>query len=187
MSNLQLTLSILKPTALKNPFVLKSIQAVIQENNFEIVQNTTITLTKALAAKFYEEHQGKFFYNRLQTFMCRWFKLFQVLCILFNNNKVPKMEENLIIRLFHLADPSKYAYWPVTMWFPSGVNCWDQPEFTNPPTRIRIVFVAGMGCLIREMYAMAPIQLNQRNGKLKYFSTILMSIVGWTIIGSRFF
>lgn len=71
MSNLQLTLSILKPTVLKNPFVLKSIQAIIQENNFEIVQNTTITLTKALAAKFYEEHQGKFFYNRLQTFMCR--------------------------------------------------------------------------------------------------------------------
>lgn len=71
MSNLQLTLSILKPTVLKNPFVLKSIQTIIRENNFEIVQNTTITLTKALAAKFYEEHHGKFFYNRLQTFMCR--------------------------------------------------------------------------------------------------------------------
>lgn len=71
MSNLQLTLSILKPTVLKNPFVLNSIQAIIHENNFQIVRNTTLTLTNALAAKFYEEHQGKFFYNRLQTFMCR--------------------------------------------------------------------------------------------------------------------
>lgn len=71
MSNLQLTLSILKPTVLKNPFVLNAIHALILENNFKVVQNTTLTLTKTLAAKFYEEHQGKFFYNRLQTFMCR--------------------------------------------------------------------------------------------------------------------
>lgn len=71
MLNVQLTLSIFKPTAFKNPIVVKSIQNIIKENDFEIVRSTTITLNKALADKFYEEHQGKFFYNRLQTFMCR--------------------------------------------------------------------------------------------------------------------
>lgn len=71
MKNLQLTLSICKPYLLKNPFALKAIQNVIKENDFEIVQRATINLTKALASKFYEEHEGKFFHNRLQTFMCR--------------------------------------------------------------------------------------------------------------------
>lgn len=71
MANLQLTLSILKPYILKNPHATNLIYNLIRENNIEIVQRTTIKLTKSLAAKFYEEHQGKFFYNRLQTFMCR--------------------------------------------------------------------------------------------------------------------
>lgn len=74
MKNLQLTLSICKPYILKNPFVFKAIQNVIKENDFEIVQRATICLTKVLASKFYEEHQGKFFYNRLQTFMSRYCK-----------------------------------------------------------------------------------------------------------------
>lgn len=71
MANLQLTLSILKPCILKNPLATHLIYNLIRENNIEIVQRTTLKLTKSLAAKFYEEHQGKFFYNRLQTFMCR--------------------------------------------------------------------------------------------------------------------
>lgn len=71
MANLQLTLAILKPYIIKNPFAKKLIQNVIREHNFKIVKHTTIKLSKSLAAKFYEEHQGKFFFNRLQTFMCR--------------------------------------------------------------------------------------------------------------------
>lgn len=73
MSKLQLTLSILKPHILKNPHAAKSIQNMITENNLKIVQRATINLSKSLAAQFYEEHKGKFFYNRLQTFMCRYF------------------------------------------------------------------------------------------------------------------
>lgn len=72
MKNLQLTLSICKPYILKNPFALKEIENVIKENDFEVVQRATINLTKQLALKFYEEHKGKFFCNRLQTFMCRY-------------------------------------------------------------------------------------------------------------------
>lgn len=71
MSNLQLTLSILKPHIVKNPWAANAIRNVISENKLEIVQRTTIQMTKELAVKFYEEHQGKFFFNRLQTFMCR--------------------------------------------------------------------------------------------------------------------
>lgn len=71
MANLQLTLSILKPYILKNPYATKLIYNLIRENNIEIVQRTTVNLTKSLASKFYEEHAGKFFYNRLETFMCR--------------------------------------------------------------------------------------------------------------------
>lgn len=71
MANLQLTLSILKPYILKNPHATRLIYDLLRENNIEIVQRSTVKLTKALAGKFYEEHQGKFFYNRLQTFMCR--------------------------------------------------------------------------------------------------------------------
>lgn len=71
MSNLQLTLSILKPHIVKNPCATNAIRNVILENKLEIVQRNTIQMTKELAAKFYAEHQGKFFYNRLQTSMCR--------------------------------------------------------------------------------------------------------------------
>lgn len=71
MPNFQLTLSILKPYVLKNPFVVKAIQKVIEENEFEVVQKRTVTLSTSLAAQFYEEHEGKHFYHRLQTFMCR--------------------------------------------------------------------------------------------------------------------
>ncbi|XP_031634832.1 nucleoside diphosphate kinase 6 [Contarinia nasturtii] len=70
MTNLQLTLSILKPYIIKNPYASTIIQNVIKENNIEIVRHTSVKLTKALAEKFYEEHQGKFFLNRLQSFMC---------------------------------------------------------------------------------------------------------------------
>lgn len=71
MSNLQLTLSILKPHIVRNPLAVQAIRDLILENQLQIVQRTEIKMTKQLAAKFYEEHQGKFFYNRLQTFMCR--------------------------------------------------------------------------------------------------------------------
>lgn len=71
MSNLQLTLSILKPHIVKNPLAANAIQQIIIENQLKIVQRKKIKMTKQMAAQFYEEHKGKFFYNRLQTFMCR--------------------------------------------------------------------------------------------------------------------
>lgn len=72
MSSLQLTLSILKPHVVKNPFAIERIIRIIQENDLEIVKRSTVQMTKSLAARFYAEHLGKFFYNRLETSMCRF-------------------------------------------------------------------------------------------------------------------
>lgn len=69
--NLQLTLSIFKPHIAKFPFAVESIKQIIVENDLRIVKHAQIQLTRAKADEFYEEHRRKFFYNRLQTFMCR--------------------------------------------------------------------------------------------------------------------
>lgn len=71
MTNLQLTLAMLKPHILKNPFALSTVREIIVANKFEIVRQTQLQLSEQLIAKFYEEHARKFFYNRLHTFMRR--------------------------------------------------------------------------------------------------------------------
>lgn len=71
MSNLQLTLAILKPHILKHPYALSVIRQTIAENQFEVVQRGIFQLSDQLVNKFYEEHALKFFYNRLHTFMRR--------------------------------------------------------------------------------------------------------------------
>lgn len=70
-SNLQLTLTIFKPHIAKFPFAIETIKQIIAENDLHIVKNAQIHLTRAKADAFYEEHRRKFFYNRLQSFMCR--------------------------------------------------------------------------------------------------------------------
>ncbi|KAL0109480.1 hypothetical protein PUN28_014507 [Cardiocondyla obscurior] len=68
-SSLQLTLAILKPHVVKSPFVLQ-IRDLIIDNNFKVVRSRRATLSRAEAELFYKEHESKFFYNRLLTFMC---------------------------------------------------------------------------------------------------------------------
>lgn len=72
MTNLQLSLAIIKPHAVKNPVALSYIRNVIK-NTFVVVKTKRITLDKETAGNFYKEHVGKFFYNRLVTFMARYF------------------------------------------------------------------------------------------------------------------
>nr|CAG4638155.1 EOG090X0HUX [Chydorus sphaericus] len=69
MKQLQLTLAILKPDVVKVPFVLKEIRHRILSAGFYIVKNSEVTLSKEEAEKFYSEHAGRFFHNRLLTFM----------------------------------------------------------------------------------------------------------------------
>lgn len=70
MQKLELTLAIIKPHAIKNPIALSYIRNVIK-NKFVVVKTKRVSLDKESASKFYEEHVGKFFYNRLITFMAR--------------------------------------------------------------------------------------------------------------------
>ncbi|XP_063365798.1 nucleoside diphosphate kinase 6-like [Cydia amplana] len=68
MQKLQLTLAIIKPHAVKNPVALSFIRNVIK-NKFIVIKTKRVSLDKEAAGKFYSEHVGKFFYNRLVTFM----------------------------------------------------------------------------------------------------------------------
>lgn len=71
MQRLQLTLAIIKPHAVKNPVALSYIRHVIK-TKFVVVKTKRLSLDTETAANFYKEHVGKFFYNRLVTFMTRY-------------------------------------------------------------------------------------------------------------------
>lgn len=71
MSNLQITLSIFKPHISNYPFITNFLRKLIADNNLMIVKEMRIQLSRPLSDRFYEVHKNKFFYNRLQTFMCR--------------------------------------------------------------------------------------------------------------------
>lgn len=66
---LQLTLAILKPDVTAHPHVVHKIKEAILDRGFYIVRSKRLHLTRARAADFYKEHEGRFFHNRLVTFM----------------------------------------------------------------------------------------------------------------------
>ncbi|XP_051154399.1 nucleoside diphosphate kinase 6-like [Leptopilina boulardi] len=66
---LELTLAILKPHVIKSPFALQSIRDVIIKNDFKVIKSQRIVISENEASLFYADHKGKFFYNRLLTFM----------------------------------------------------------------------------------------------------------------------
>ncbi|XP_055903451.1 nucleoside diphosphate kinase 6 [Eupeodes corollae] len=65
---MEITFALIKPHAVKNIVALKYVTDIIK-HNFSVLQTKEVVITKQLASRFYEEHQGKFFYNRLVTFM----------------------------------------------------------------------------------------------------------------------
>jgi len=69
ISELQLTLAILKPDITRVPFNLASVRQMIVDRGFLVVRSRSIDLSRAEAERFYGEHRGKFFYNRLVTYM----------------------------------------------------------------------------------------------------------------------
>ncbi|KAH7974667.1 hypothetical protein HPB49_018034 [Dermacentor silvarum] len=66
---LQLTLAILKPDVCKIPMKLEAVRQVILENDFIFVKSKMGSYTREQMEKFYAEHQGKFFFERLASFM----------------------------------------------------------------------------------------------------------------------
>ncbi|KJE92267.1 nucleoside-diphosphate kinase [Capsaspora owczarzaki ATCC 30864] len=65
----QLTLAVIKPDLFANPARVQAIMDVIQEHRFEIKHSAVVRWTRADAERFYAEHHGKFFFNRLTGYM----------------------------------------------------------------------------------------------------------------------
>lgn len=64
--DVQSTLAMIKPDAYPHA---DTIETVIVNNGFTIAQRQTLTLTKQKASDFYAEHQGRFFYDDLISFI----------------------------------------------------------------------------------------------------------------------
>jgi len=69
LNSLQLTLAILKPDITRVPFNLAAVRQMIIDRNFIVVRSKFVDLQRSDVERFYQEHEGKFFYNRLVTYM----------------------------------------------------------------------------------------------------------------------
>ena len=68
MSNIEQTLSIIKPDAVERNLVEK-IKDIFKENKLEITDSKKIHLSKEEASEFYKVHQSKPFYNDLCSYL----------------------------------------------------------------------------------------------------------------------
>jgi len=68
MSNIEQTLSIIKPDAVERNLIDK-IKAIFTKNNLKIKEDKKIHLTKEEAAEFYKVHQSKPFYEDLCSYL----------------------------------------------------------------------------------------------------------------------
>ena len=68
MSNLEQTLSIIKPDAVERNLV-EEIKNIFIKNNLKIKDSKKIRITKEEAAEFYKVHQSKPFYNDLCAYL----------------------------------------------------------------------------------------------------------------------
>ena len=68
MSNVEQTLSIIKPDAVERNLIEK-IKSIFTKNNLIIKENKKIHITKDEAAEFYKVHQSKPFYNDLCAYL----------------------------------------------------------------------------------------------------------------------
>ncbi len=68
MSNIEQTLSIIKPDAVERNLV-EEIKEIFKKNNFKIKESKKIHITKDEASEFYKVHQSKPFYNNLCSYL----------------------------------------------------------------------------------------------------------------------
>jgi len=67
--SLQLTLAIFKPDIIAHPHIVHQVKDMIHHNGFLFIRSRRMHLTRSRVQDFYKEHEGKFFYNRLVSFM----------------------------------------------------------------------------------------------------------------------
>ena len=68
MSNIEQTLSIIKPDAVERNLI-ENIKSIFTKNNLTIKEDKKIHITKDEAAEFYKVHQSKPFYNDLCAYL----------------------------------------------------------------------------------------------------------------------
>ena len=68
MSNIEQTLSIIKPDAVERNLI-EDIKNIFSKKNLKIGENKKIHITKEEAAEFYKVHQSKPFYNDLCNYL----------------------------------------------------------------------------------------------------------------------
>ena len=68
MSNLEQTLSIIKPDAVERNLI-ENIKSIFTKNNLTIKEDKKIHITKEEAAEFYKVHQTKPFYDDLCSYL----------------------------------------------------------------------------------------------------------------------
>ena len=68
MSNIEQTLSIIKPDAVERKLE-NEIKEMFKNNGFEIVKDKKIKIEKSEAEKFYKVHETKPFYNDLCAYL----------------------------------------------------------------------------------------------------------------------
>ncbi|XP_059581566.1 nucleoside diphosphate kinase 6 [Alligator mississippiensis] len=66
---LALTLALLKPDALAHPLVAQAVHETILGHRFLIVRSKELRWRRADSQRFYQQHAGQFFYQRLVEFM----------------------------------------------------------------------------------------------------------------------
>jgi len=68
MSNIEQTLSIIKPDAVERNLI-EAIKSIFLKNNLKIKDDKKIQITKEEAAEFYKVHQSKPCYDELCTYL----------------------------------------------------------------------------------------------------------------------
>jgi len=68
MSNIEQTLSIIKPDAVERNLI-EDIKSIFEKNNLKIINNKKIHISKEEASEFYKVHQSKPFYSDLCAYL----------------------------------------------------------------------------------------------------------------------
>ena len=98
MSNVQQTLSIIKPDAVERSLSEK-IKNEFKNNNFNILREKKVKISKSEAEKFYQVHQAKPFYNDL----CEYLSSGPIVVMILERNEA--VTENR--KLMGATDPTK--------------------------------------------------------------------------------
>ena len=68
MSNIEQTLSIIKPDAVERNLV-EDIKTIFEKNSLKVLESKKIHITKEEAAEFYKVHQSKPFFDQLCSYL----------------------------------------------------------------------------------------------------------------------